>query len=201
MDSTPFTALPQQLDAALAARSGLIDADHRTGFRLFAGFYEGCPNLAADIYAQTLVLYGYNGSPEELRPLLAEAQAHLLARLPWIECAVQKMRSSSEPDERRGQISYGSSPAQQVQEGGVTYALDLLMNQDASLYLDTRGLRAWLGEHTAGGSVLNLFAYTGALGVAALAGGAKRVMQVDRSRKFMELALRSCQLSGLTRAK
>ena len=87
-----------------------------------------------------------------------------------------------------------------MQENCVWYALDLLLHQDASLYLDTRSLRAWLLEHAGGWSALNLFAYTGALGVAALAGGAARVVQVDRSRKFMALALRPCRLNQLDEA-
>jgi 23S rRNA (cytosine1962-C5)-methyltransferase len=201
MEPGHLDTLKEQLDIALAARYELIDADHHSAFRLFAGFYEGYPDLVVDVYARTLVLYGYGSSPEESHQLLEKAQAHLLARLPWIECTVQKVRSSLDPAGRRGQVSHGSSPAQQVQENSVWYALDLLMNQDASLYLDTRGLRAWLLEHASGWSALNLFAYTGALGVAALAGGAARVVQVDRSLKFMELALRSCRLSQLDEVK
>ena len=195
MDPSRLDTLPELLDAALAARTEMIDSGHISAFRLFAGFYEGCSELVVDVYGQTLVLYSYGNSPEESHPLLDKAQVHLLDRLPWIECALQKIRSSPDPVKRRGQLSYGSSPVQQVQEDGVWYALNLLLNQDASLYLDTRRLRAWLAEHAASWSVLNLFAYTGALGVAALAGGAERVVQVDRSRKFMDLALRSCHLN------
>jgi 23S rRNA (cytosine1962-C5)-methyltransferase len=46
-----------------------------------------------------------------------------------------------------------------------------------------------------------MFAYTGALGIAALAGGAVRVVQVDRSRKFLDLARRSCALNNLDEGK
>jgi 23S rRNA (cytosine1962-C5)-methyltransferase len=45
--------------------------------------------------------------------------------------------------------------------------------------------------------VLNTFAYTGSLGVAALAGGAAQVLQSDRSRRFLELARRSAALNHL----
>jgi 23S rRNA (cytosine1962-C5)-methyltransferase len=44
--------------------------------------------------------------------------------------------------------------------------------------------------------VLNTFAYTGSLGVAARAGGASRVVQVDRSRRFLDLAKESYTLNG-----
>jgi 23S rRNA (cytosine1962-C5)-methyltransferase len=94
-------------------------------------------------------------------------------------------------------VLFGSSPDQRIIENGVTYALDLLMNQDAGFYVDTRNLRAWLKAHSTGKSVLNTFAYTGSLGVAALAGGARQVMQIDRSGKFLALAQRSAALNGM----
>ena len=75
------------------------------------------------------------------------------------------------------------------------YALDLQLNQDASFYLDTRNLRRWLLENTAGQTVLNTFAYTGSLGIAALAGGATSVLQTDLNLRFLELARRSASLN------
>ncbi len=197
MEPGNYFALTDRLDTALSARNELIDADHVTAFRLFAGFYEGCPDLVVDLYARTLVVFSYAVSPETSSNLFSIAKTHLLSRLPWIDCIVQKERSVHVAAGERGGVVYGSTPAQKVQEGGIWYALDLLMQQDASLYLDTRALRAWLAEHSSGWSVINFFAYTGALGVAALAGGATRVIQVDRNRKYMELALRSCILNQL----
>jgi 23S rRNA (cytosine1962-C5)-methyltransferase len=70
------------------------------------------------------------------------------------------------------------------------------MHQDASLYLDTRNLRLWAKQNLGGRSVLNTFAYTGSLGVAALAGGATRVVQMDLNRAFLNLARDSYSLNG-----
>ena len=52
----------------------------------------------------------------------------------------------------------------------------------------------------AGKTVLNAFAYTGSLGVAALVGGASRVIQLDRNQSFLNLARESCALNGLSPA-
>ena len=70
------------------------------------------------------------------------------------------------------------------------------MNRDASFYLDTRNLRKWLIEHMREQTVLNTFAYTGSLGVAALAGGATRVVQHDLNRQFLNVAKTSYTLNG-----
>ena len=86
-------------------------------------------------------------------------------------------------------------------EHGVLYALDLCMNQDASFYLDTRQLRQWLLAHAAGWDVLNTFAYTGSLGVAALAGGAAHVLQSDRNARFLALSQLSCRLNRFDQSR
>jgi 23S rRNA (cytosine1962-C5)-methyltransferase len=75
------------------------------------------------------------------------------------------------------------------------------LNQDASFYLDTRNLRRWLFEHATGKRVLNTFAYTGSLGVAAGAGGAEEVAQTDLSEKFLQLAHKSWKLNELDSKK
>jgi 23S rRNA (cytosine1962-C5)-methyltransferase len=70
------------------------------------------------------------------------------------------------------------------------------MNQDASFYLDTRNLRSWAKANTAGKTVLNTFAYTGSLGVAARLGGARQVINIDRNQRFLALARKSYALNG-----
>jgi 23S rRNA (cytosine1962-C5)-methyltransferase len=54
----------------------------------------------------------------------------------------------------------------------------------------------WAKEHLRNKSVLNTFAYTGSLGVAALAGGARRVVQMDLNRQFLDIAKTSYTLNG-----
>ncbi len=193
--------LTHLLENAISARNELITADPVGAFRLFAGFYEGEPNLVADVYGRTLVLSSYSSDPIRGQALLAEAQTVILQHLPWLTCVLQKQRLSQQEVLRRGQITFGESCESSVLEHGVRYSLDLQMNQDASFYLDTRLLRKWLLDHSQGKEVLNTFAYTGSLGVAALAGGASRVLQNDRNAHFMELARRSAMLNRLDLGK
>lgn len=187
----------ERLALALDARAALFDARHESAFRLFNGFYEGAPDLAIDLYASTLVLHNYADPPERAQATIAVAQAYLLERLPWLRAVVVKPRRALAPEERRGQLVYGDAPDRRVRENGVWYALDLLLNRDASLYLDTRALRAWAKDSLAGCTVLNAFAYTGSLGVAARAGGASQVVHLDRNRAFLNVAKASYTLNGL----
>jgi 23S rRNA (cytosine1962-C5)-methyltransferase len=193
MSETPFVSLLAQ---ALNPRLELIDPDHRSGLRLFAGFYEGEPRLVADLFGATLLLTAYCESGVETAELFEAAQHFYLEQLPWISGVVQKQRLAKDPALKRGMLTLGTA-ATEISEGGIHYTLDFRMHQDASFYLDTRLLRAWLKENSQGKEVLNTFAYTGSLGVAALAGGAARVIQVDRNARFLELARRSAVLNHL----
>ena len=184
------------LEKASAARQPLLEAGHRTALRLFNGFLEGCPDLVVDLYAATAVLHNYAGRPEQGLALVQAAQAFLQERFPWLQAGIVKTRNSPSAEEKKGILVFGKAPDRKVREHGVWYALDLCMNQDASLYLDTRNLRRWALQHLSGKTVLNTFAYTGSLGVAACAGGAARVVQLDLSRSFLNLAKTSYALNG-----
>jgi 23S rRNA (cytosine1962-C5)-methyltransferase len=184
------------IDAAIDARAALPDPRHETAFRLFNGFTEGVPALALDIYARALVVHDYADSPDE--SLVALVLKLVCARCPWITSAVLKPRQSGDADIRRGQVIFGSEAdlPRKIRENGVTYSLNLLLNRDTSFYIDTRGLRAWAKENLAHKRVLNTFACTGSLGVAARAAPGKQVVSTDLNRRFLMQAKDSYSLNG-----
>jgi len=195
MNSQDRSSLFDDLTLALESRQALFDAEQSSALRLFNGFAEGGWRLTADVYGRTLLLISHEKSLAEAQDALAEAQGFLIKRLPWLTCVIHKARAGG-PVLRRGVVAFGGIPDRRISEYGVHYAIDLMMNQDASFYLDTRCLRGWLIENAAGWDVLNTFAYTGSLGVAALAGGAASATQVDLNRKFLQLAEKSSALNG-----
>jgi 23S rRNA (cytosine1962-C5)-methyltransferase len=193
MSSDPIIAI---LEKALAAREPLFDVPHETAFRLLNGFLEGCPSLVIDLYGATVLLHNYADPPEQDQDLLRSAQVYLQRRLPWIRAIVLKTRNAATIQERQGRLVVGAKVDTRVREHGVWYAIDLTMSRDASLYLDTRNLRSWAIQNLRGKSVLNTFAYTGSLGVAAQAAGASRVVHLDLSRSYLNLAKTSYTLNG-----
>jgi len=183
------------LDAALRARAPLLDDDHRGAWRLFHGFSEGDPSLALDVYGRTLVAHDRATARDEGR--VESVVAQVFDRLPWLRAAVWKSRRAP-AGERNGRVVRGDAAAldDRVREAGVWYATSLTRQRDAGLYLDTRGLRAWARSSLAGARVLNAFAYTGSLGVAARAAPAREVVQLDRSAAALAEARRSYALNG-----
>jgi len=191
---------PDLVATAIAARAALATPPHEEAFRLFNGHLEGDPRFVIDAYGRTAVIY-HHGEP--LAPHDAELAAlveRLTANAPWLHVVVVKEREGGTDEERRGRIAYRHPDArgvdESVREHGVAYAVDLLMHQDAGLYLDTRHLRRWLIDTSSGMRVLNTFAYTGSLGVAARAGGAARVVHTDRNPRFLAVAQASYALNG-----
>ncbi len=67
---------------------------------------------------------------------------------------------------------------------------------DTGLFLDHRVLRRHLAENSHGKRVLNLFAYTASLSVAAAMGGATETCSVDLSKRYTEWACRNLELNG-----
>jgi 23S rRNA (cytosine1962-C5)-methyltransferase len=189
------------LEKAIASRETLFDSRHESAFRLFNGFTDGCPDLVIDLYASTLLLHNYADDPAGGKLLVQEAQQFLQDKLVWLRAGIVKTRNAKSQEEKRGKLVVGERPDTRIREHGVWYAVDLMMNRDASLYLDTRNLRKWLIENMKDKTLLNTFAYTGSLGVAALAGGARRVVQQDLNRQFLNLAKTSCTLNGFPIAK
>ena len=186
----------QYLRTALSSRDGFFDASHETAFRLFSGFYEGYPDLVIDLYARTLVVYDYSDNPSSHNPHIQSVYRFYYEQLPWLRAVILKAHKSPNPDLRRGIFLHGDSSDQYISENHVRYAIDLRLNQDASFYPDTRNLRIWAKNNLRGMSVLNTFAYTGSLGVAARAGNSRRVVHIDRHRKFLDIAKTSYVLNG-----
>ena len=181
---------------ALIARTALFDEKHQSAFRLFNGFLEGNPDIAIDLYARTVVVHNYADPPAEGKDAVQAASEFLLKEFDWIKAIIVKTRNGATAQAKNGVLIYGKKADDRIREHGVWYALELTMNRDASLYLDTRNLRKWAIDNLCGKRVLNTFAYTGSLGVAAQAGGATKVVQADLSRKFLNVGKTSYTLNG-----
>ena len=82
-------------------------------------------------------------------------------------------------------------------EEGLRFRLRAGAGPSPGLFLDQRRNRAWVRDRARGARVLNLFAFTGSFGIAALAGGAREVVQNDVSRAHLARARENAALNGL----
>ena len=154
---------------------------------------EGSGTYVIDILGRTAVIHDYSTEPsQQTHGALIEL---LKNKTPFVASVIFKLRKSNVPGERNGIVKQGAKVDTRIEENGVQFALDIPMNRDASFYVDTRNLRRWATESLCGKSVLNTFAYTGSIGVAAMAAGAS-VVQTDLNRTFLNLAKQSCAMNG-----
>lgn len=192
------TELSAILATAFAARAAYVDPAHQAAFRLFNGFREGYPAVVLDVYGTTLVIHDHADAECGDEATVRDAAESARNAFPWLTTALWKVRAAGDRERRNGTLLWGDATAlaRRVREDGVWYALNLRLNRDASLYLDTRGLRTWARQTLGGKRVLNTFAYTGSLGVAARAGGAAEVVHTDLNRAFLSLAKDSYAMNG-----
>jgi len=94
---------------------------------------------------------------------------------------------------------WGESEKQPVEvlERGVKVAVEPWLGHDVGLYCDMRDLRAWMEPHWRGKRVLNTFAHTGMFSVVAARHGAREVVSVDLSERYLARARANFELNGL----
>lgn len=156
------------------------------GYRAIHGENDGFPGVVFDVYHKTGVLQTYVPSVDSLGRYLAK----VLQKELQLETVIWKAPSRrKKPGVTR--ILYGSHPkVQWMREGKLKVAVDIGEGQKSGTFLDLRGLRKFLAlQNLKGKRVLNLFSYTGTLGLAAEVAGASEIWNVDISKgalKFSE---------------
>ncbi|WP_057832604.1 class I SAM-dependent methyltransferase [Colwellia sp. TT2012] len=86
-----------------------------------------------------------------------------------------------------------------VSEQGLNYHIEFGKAQNTGLFLDMSIGRTWLRQHAQGKNVLNLFAYTCAFSVSAIAGGASKTVNIDLSKASLSRGRENHQLNHLAK--
>nr|WP_179402930.1 class I SAM-dependent rRNA methyltransferase [Burkholderia guangdongensis] len=86
-------------------------------------------------------------------------------------------------------------------ENGVRYHVDVPNGHKTGFYIDQRDNRALVAQYARERDVLNCFCYTGGFSLAALGGGAKRVVSIDSSGGALDIARRNVEINGFDAAR
>lgn len=84
-----------------------------------------------------------------------------------------------------------------VREGALRFVVNLEERIDTGLFLDHRAVREYARARCKGKQMLNLFAYTCSVSVAAAVGGAMQTTSVDLSNTYLEWGRRNFRENGL----
>lgn len=88
-----------------------------------------------------------------------------------------------------------------VEESGNRFRIRLLGSRHPGLFLDHAPLRQWLMKRSRGWNVLNTFAYTGSLSIAAARGGAAHVTTLDLANSAIRWARENWELNQFAEEK
>ena len=169
-----------RLAGAVAVRALYGLAGPESAYRLLNGAGDFTPGLLADVYGGWAVVSALSDALVPAARLLAQG---LLERR-IAHGVVVKRRARGRAASGPGVVEVlGEAPPERlvVTAGPWRYEVHLITGVNVGLFTDMRLERARIAEIAQGRRVLNLFAYTGALSVAAAAGGATSVTSVDLS--------------------
>lgn len=181
-------SLQESIAAAWRARASLHESADLDVYRVFHGWGEGCPGLAIDRLGEVATIEYRSEVADQLDEVVAGLDAcrrfaHIVARPRGLDAFALR----------------GALPAAPVvvREHGLRFAVDPARPRNPGLFLDARPARQWLRANGQDRRVLNLFAFTGSLGVAAAAGGARSVVHVDSVPSALEVCRENHALNGV----
>lgn len=187
-----------RLERALALRAGDPGWHDGNAGRLVNAESDGLPGVVVDRYGDWLVCQFASAGAEFWRDtLIAELAAQVPCRGIY-ERSDLEVRGKEGLAARSGVVR-GEEPPEliEIHQHGCRYLVDVRHGHKTGFYLDQRDNRPLLAAYCADREVLNGFAYTGALTVTALRGGARAVTNLDSSAAALALGQRQLALNRL----
>lgn len=193
--------IPGLLAAAFTQRGDLmtrLHAEHTNAYRLFHGSVEGVPGLTVDRYGDLLLVQSFHHrlEPDDLAALESFYAEALPGATPVYNDRSQhnsRIRNVLSPEHK-----IAAHLPRQIHELGVNYLIQARHEgQDPWLFLDLRAGRRRVMAEVAGKSLLNLFAYTCGVGVAAAKAGARFVVNVDFAESSLKIGKDHARMNDL----
>jgi 23S rRNA (cytosine1962-C5)-methyltransferase len=203
LDDEPVGAalVERRLGDALALRRDLLPAD-ATAYRVLNGEGDLLPGVVVDRYGDVLVCQLLTAGAARMVPLLVEALQTRLAPRSIVERSEGGVRAEEGLAGARGVLAGSEPPVPHlVEEGDTRFLVDVVHGQKTGFFLDQRDTRSLVRRLAEGRRVLNAFAYTGAMSIAAARGGAREVVSVDSSGPALELARATWRANDLPEAR
>lgn len=207
----------EPIDHAFFKRRVQRAVAHRQAFvrdtgavRLIFGEADGLPGLIVDHYVEDVTgdLSGGAGRGQLVCQFMAAGveawkEAIVAALVGATGCPHVYERSDVSIREKEGLpqttgVLAGDAPPDTLvtRENGVRYHVDVRSGHKTGFYVDQRDNRALVQAYAAGRDVLNCFCYTGGFSLAALGGGARRVVSIDSSGEALALARANVEVNG-----
>lgn len=166
-----------------------------TAYRLVHGEGDNLPGLIIDIYNDCAVIQAHSLGMYNSINHIAEALENLkdLKLKTIYNKSFAAMHGAVDPDG----FLLGDTAETIAKENNLLFTVNWVTGQKTGFFLDQRDNRDLLRQFAKDKSVLNTFCYTGGFSVAALAGGATKVISADISQTAIDLANNNASLMKL----
>lgn len=193
------TRIRKRLQAAQALRRSFFDPAQTDAYRLINGEGDGIPGLIIDIYGNAAAVQIYSLGLEPFVNVIASTLPKIIPGLRWIWRRNHVKRASGPA----AALMFGKDMPEKLRfrENGLKFQTDLMSGQKTGFFLDQRDNRALIRQVARGRKAANVCGYTGAFTVAALAGGATRVVTVDSAKPALIEAADNLKINGYDPAK
>ncbi|MEM8498824.1 MAG: class I SAM-dependent methyltransferase [Pseudomonadota bacterium] len=167
---------------------GLLGVDNDS-CRIFHGRglrYAGLESICVDVFTPVLLVSAFDESIPDA--LIKDWARSMMPRIvhKGLHC-IALLRRYAKPSNM--EVLEGEMPDSVfASEHGADFELNFSGNQNVGFFLDAAPARSWVRQQSGTRKVLNLFAYTGSFSVAAIQGGATKVVNVDMSRSAIRTA-------------
>lgn len=187
----------RRLKRAVCSREGLFKRGETEAIRLVNAESDGLPGLVVDRYGDYLIVQFLTLGIEKHKGEIVEILRELLNPRGIYERSDVDVRYKEGLSYARG-VLWGREPPERllIREYGLRFWVDVKKGHKTGFYLDQRENRHKVVNFAEGAEVLNCFAYTGAFGVYALWGGARRVIHVESSAEALAMAEANVELNG-----
>ncbi len=187
--------IARRLDDAIALRARFVRGD-TDSYRLVNGDGDALSGVVVDRYGDVLVLQLLTAGADKMRAEIISALGPRLSPRAIVERSQGAVRKQEGLADRIG-IALGAEVSETIAvENGIKFAVDLAHGQKTGAFLDQRENRAIVRAQSGGARVLDAYCYNAGFALAALAGGATRVVAIDTAARALAAARNNLELNG-----
>ena len=184
----------RRIKSALELRRRFI-RDDTNSYRLVNGDGDGLSGVVVDRFGDVLVVQILTAGADRMRATIVAALNELLHPRSILERSHGAVRKQEGLEDHVAVLAGEAVTGTIAAENGIKIKIDFEHGQKTGYFLDQRDNRAMAGAIARDARVLDAFCYQGGFSLAALAGGATKVVAVDTSARALEIARQNLDLN------
>jgi 23S rRNA (cytosine1962-C5)-methyltransferase len=187
--------IARRLKNALELRRRFVGED-TNAYRLVNGDGDGLSGVVVDRFGDVVVVQILTAGADRMRASIVAGLNELLHPRSIIERSHGAVRKQEGLEDHIEVLAGEAVTETIVNENGIKLKIDFEHGQKTGYFLDQRDNRAMLGGIASGARVLDAFCYQGGFSLAAIAGGASKIVAVETSARALEIVRQNLELNG-----